>query len=493
MSTEDVIISQPKGTRTLALRESYLAICQGDKCEAHLLNANERWYAYKLKERNQARHRNKAAQAGGETPEADESLWVFMSAKEWSTDLLGMYDEKTIRKALGSLIERGFMTTRSNPKRKWDRKPQWLFQRANVQAAVDAWAATRPDPDLDPSPADDTEVPENTVQDDSGETDNSIRENYRVHSGKLPNALGKSGASIRENYRSNTTGISLRDLSQESFTGGEYNVTGDARATTPLTPAAPVAEPSPAQLTTTEDAALQKTLEAVREPSASVAVLDAPDADGSGEGISDAELDLLFDTQGQASAEPETATGLEEVPGAAAGAGAAALAGPLAGLEVPHNPEDTRLVLTRALGGPTRLATLLDETPPGLRDGTRHRWVSEITPERAQELITEGRAQKVMHPWTAITQLLDQEIGAQIVRGQGGSAPAMAMPGAYATAEDRAAQASALPPVANGETWFSRKSGTAYTVAEVTSQTVVIEGVGEYAFDRFHRLFRSEA
>lgn len=74
MTVDVSVIRQPAGQRTLALRESYLAICKGDKCEAHLLNANERWYGYKLAQRQQARASNKVAVHGGEIPEADESL-----------------------------------------------------------------------------------------------------------------------------------------------------------------------------------------------------------------------------------------------------------------------------------------------------------------------------------------------------------------------------------------------------------------------------------
>lgn len=222
MSSEESIISQPAGIRTLALRESYLAICGGDKCEAHLLNANERWYAYKLKERQQARHRNKVARDGGEIPEADESLWVFMSAAKWVEELLGIYDEKTVRRKLASLVERGFLATRSNPKKRWDRTAQWMFMRGKVQTAVDAWASTRPTPDLDPSDTDtDSEQDGNDGQDDADNSPPSIRENARMEPGKVPDGAGQSSESSRANARSNTTGISLRDLSQGSPTGLE--------------------------------------------------------------------------------------------------------------------------------------------------------------------------------------------------------------------------------------------------------------------------------
>ena len=95
--SEGFVIRQPAGQRTLALREGYLSICEGDACEAHLLNALERWYAYKLKEREQNRGKNKAARQGNAPADAEEGLWVRMNAEGWVAELLGLYNEKTIR------------------------------------------------------------------------------------------------------------------------------------------------------------------------------------------------------------------------------------------------------------------------------------------------------------------------------------------------------------------------------------------------------------
>ncbi|MEF2279926.1 hypothetical protein V3W47_16655, partial [Deinococcus sp. YIM 134068] len=256
MTVDVTVIRQPAGQRTLALRESYLAICEGDKCEAHLLNANERWYGYKLAQRQQARHTNKVAVSGGEIPEADESLWVHMSADEWVGELLGIYDEKTLRKKLARLVERGFLATRTNPRRKWDRKPQWMFMRSAVQAAVDTWEAGRQPPELDPSPADERE---DSAQEHPGEDAESTRANVRMESGKVPDGAGQSSASNRANARSNTTGVfsqgsSLRDPSQVVV---HSNLEDNTRARASET-AAPVAEPSPPPHTTTGDAAREE-------------------------------------------------------------------------------------------------------------------------------------------------------------------------------------------------------------------------------------------
>ncbi|MGM9319452.1 hypothetical protein [Deinococcus aquaticus] len=479
MSTEDVIISQPAGTRTLALRESYLAICGGDKCEAHLLNSLERWYAYKLKNRRQARHTNRTAQAGGEAPTADEGLWVFMSAQEWVTELLNQYDEKTVRTKLTRLVERGFVDRRSNPTRPWDRKPQWLFQRSAVQAAVDAWDGSRGPQDLDPEGPDGPGTGENARQDDSGIDTETIRENARMQSGKVPDASGQMPASIRANARSNTTGISHRDPSQESVTGGEHNLTGDARAHEPAEPTAPVAEPTPAPVTTT--VAAREDLGSLSTPVASVAVV-SPDGEAADAAITDTELEFLFGNQAPATQEPGTVTEVQEVPGGPAAPGGAqeAQEGPSGSDLAPHDPESTRRVLTPALGGPKKLTALMTETPPGLKAGSRQDWVTRIRPERAGEIIAAARLEAgADNPWTYIIRHLDQEIGAQIRRGSDGQGAVAVVPNGASL--DPAAPLEVVADVAPtegygvGARWQARSGGEVITVAR-TSQTPTRNG-----------------
>lgn len=311
MSIDGFVIAQPAGQRTLALRESYLAICDGDACEAHLLNAQERWYAYKLKIRNEARGRNKSARQGAVAPDADEALWVRMSATQWAEELLGIYNEKTIRTKLASLVERGLVATRANPTRGWDRTPQWLFNRATVQEVVNQWESSRPVPDLDPSEAD---AEENRVGKHLEDEVESIRKNVRMQSDKVPNGDGQSSESIRTNVRSNNTGILNRDLLQESPTGVSH-VTENARKK--ISPAAPVNEQSlPAH--TTSEASLSKELETVSEPRASVAVLP-PNGGAANAAITDSELEFLFGANVEGPQEMQQVKSGKKVPGGVAG------------------------------------------------------------------------------------------------------------------------------------------------------------------------------
>ncbi|MFC4640009.1 hypothetical protein [Deinococcus hohokamensis] len=258
--------------------------------------------------------------------------------------------------------------------------------------------------------------------------------------------------------------------------GGVFDLEGDARET-PAAPA-PMALTSHAPSTTFENAALETTPKAMREPNTSVAVL-SPDGEAADAAVTDTDLACLFgDTQGPQEASQVEAG--EDVPPAAAPA--------------PHDPEETRALLVPALGGPKNLARYMKETPPGLRSGSRRAWITQISPARASEIIFEGRTEAgAENPWTYIIRLLDIEIGA-VIPGKGGrKTEAVIQPGAYLTAEEKAQQAARRPPVAEGETWYSRRSGRGYTVEEVTSQSVFVADAGEYPLRRFHHVFTSRA
>jgi hypothetical protein len=173
----------------------------------------------------------------------------------------------------------------------------------------------------------------------------------------------------------------------------------------PENPAPPVAVMNPPEVTTTEDASLPNT--SVAETADGPSPADASgEANGEAPELTDEEAEFLFGGQ------DDNATDLEQVPGGAAAA-------VLAEASEDHDPEATRAVLTPNLGGQKKLNTLMEEKPPGLvKIGkTRRAWITEITPERAEELVIEARTGTVAHPWTAITELLDREVGAKIQRG----------------------------------------------------------------------------
>lgn len=474
MTLEGFVIEQPAGQRTLALREAYLGICDADACEAHLLNALERWYAYKLKVRDESRGRNRAAAQGGESPSADESLWVRMSAAQWAEkELMGLYNEKTVRAKLTRLVERGFVMTRSHPKLGWDRTPQWLFNREAVQGAVDAWAGTRGALDLDPSDADALGQP-STLHSDK--VPNAPGRNVRVHSDKVPNGPGQSSESTRTNVRSNNTDI----LSQESFSGGEYNVSETARAT--QHPAGRAGDARNVPFTTT-GAALEKQGGHETAEADNVAAMLPPDG-GAADAAAQRPVKASRRTRLDLGGADAHATSSEGVPRAARGIPGDS---PAADSES-HDPAQTRQVLEAALGGAKKLAALLKETPPGLGGSDRARWLSAITPARAQRLIAEARLNTALHPWTALTQLLDAEIGARLMRGSAPTAagPAATSPRSHAPAarlepQDTAEDQGKYQP---GAVWCQLSTGRELRLVSVETKANKQAGQGaHYLFD----------
>lgn len=265
--------------------------------------------------------------------------------------------------------------------------------------------------------------------------------------------------------------------------GGEYNLTGDAhaRGTEPAQPATtPGAEPSPLPVTTT-DTSLSKDVKAVRDQGASVAVL-SPDGEAASTATSSGTAEPHQVLPSPPVDETTNATSTEDVPGAAAG-------GPGDWLDdfVPHDPDETRQVLMRALGGAKKLDALLDEVPPGLRSGSRRLWLVNITPERAQQLIDQGRATPGQHPWTAITQLLDQEIGATIARGGNHQQPsATANAGSHAPAQhiepsDFSGDQGKYEP---GAVWIEKATGKVFRMVGLETTTNKTAGGGaRYRFD----------
>ncbi|ULH17393.1 hypothetical protein MF271_18915 (plasmid) [Deinococcus sp. KNUC1210] len=196
----------------------------------------------------------------------------------------------------------------------------------------------------------------------------------------------------------------FKDISKNiSKEGGVLELTENAREEKP---APSVAVINPPEVTTTTDAALQNSVAPQSElPSQPPSAPDG--ATTTAAMVTDEDVDLLF------GAESETVTASEEVPAAG---GVAAV---LAAAEEGHDPEATRTVLVRNLGGQKKLNALIEETPPGLAKVSRSRraWLTEIAPHRAEELVLEARKNTTLHPWTAITELLDREIGARIMRG----------------------------------------------------------------------------
>lgn len=132
----EACITFPPNEPILLIRASYILLCDGDTCCAALLSVFQYWHEVKLASREQARAHNAAASAAGQSPDQDESCWVYKSAEELVDDLLGMYKDKSVRAALKKLIDAGFIQQRRNPRFQFDNKPQYLFVVDKVQEGV---------------------------------------------------------------------------------------------------------------------------------------------------------------------------------------------------------------------------------------------------------------------------------------------------------------------------------------------------------------------
>lgn len=225
---EGQLIAQPGNQQMTLLRESYLALCDGDACAARLLNTMERWLYYKLKTREEVRGRNRTRRKAGIAASNDEDLWVRMAIEPkdndslgWRRELMGEYSYKIVARALDLLVSKGFVLKRDNPRQNWDRTPQWLFQVDAVQAAVEAWSATRPDSGMTEDPdgvrgSESSESGHRTSDfNHSAQTTDSTRQICRVELVEVPSRFGGTAGSTRQKDRSNNTGV----LQQESFSG----------------------------------------------------------------------------------------------------------------------------------------------------------------------------------------------------------------------------------------------------------------------------------
>lgn len=133
---QDGLVMHLPGLYYSTLQLDYLLICSKDACAAKILKLFEAWAKDKQSAIEQAKLHNTAAIREGQEPTHDESGWMYNSIPNLERRLLFEYSEKTVRKALKLLEDKGFITTRHNPQYKWDRTKQYYFQSGVVQRAI---------------------------------------------------------------------------------------------------------------------------------------------------------------------------------------------------------------------------------------------------------------------------------------------------------------------------------------------------------------------
>ena len=125
--TKSSCITHPASMPIVVVREDYVTLCDGNHCAAAVLNIFEYWTNIKLANRKQAATDNAIATREGMDATQDESLWIYKSQEELHKELFKLFGLNAIGKAVAPLIEKGYLQQRTNPRYKWDKTRQYLF------------------------------------------------------------------------------------------------------------------------------------------------------------------------------------------------------------------------------------------------------------------------------------------------------------------------------------------------------------------------------
>ena len=138
--TRESCVKHPARNPTVVLRDDYLKLCNGDYCAAMVLSQHEHWLNVKLDSRQQAVEHNQAAVRSAEVPTQDTELWVYMAQACMKAQLMAMFGDKAVTTAYKTILDKGFLQKRKNPRYTWDKTLQYLFMVERVQEAIDGLA-----------------------------------------------------------------------------------------------------------------------------------------------------------------------------------------------------------------------------------------------------------------------------------------------------------------------------------------------------------------
>lgn len=124
------------------IKEEYIAIT-GDMLESVILNQFIYWservgdFDKFIKEENE-RQEKYCRPSQGEEPIVQPLLhgWIYKKAAELKEEIMSTDSEKTINRKLTSLVEKGFLDRRNNPKIKYDRTYQYRVNFENIIKAL---------------------------------------------------------------------------------------------------------------------------------------------------------------------------------------------------------------------------------------------------------------------------------------------------------------------------------------------------------------------
>lgn len=127
--------------KRVVVKEEYVAIT-GDMIEAIILNQFVYWSERskdfdKFINEEKERFEKFGNNATEDMPNMDLSFgWIYKKAIELKEEIMSTDSEKTINRKLTSLVEKGFLDRRNNPKIKYDRTYQYRVNFENIMKAM---------------------------------------------------------------------------------------------------------------------------------------------------------------------------------------------------------------------------------------------------------------------------------------------------------------------------------------------------------------------
>ena len=119
------LITRPEKDFFVALRNSFVNVCNGDLPAAIILSILENWTIYKIKNIQQNKIHNEVLKKQGKKPVDVGDVWIYKSNSEFRTDSLGFLSKNSVISGIKTLLDLGFIEKRNNPKIGWDRTLQW--------------------------------------------------------------------------------------------------------------------------------------------------------------------------------------------------------------------------------------------------------------------------------------------------------------------------------------------------------------------------------
>jgi hypothetical protein len=149
-------VTPPPNDSLIIVRNSFVALCNGDACAAALLNHLIYWHNVKLDQQAQSIIANATAERHGQPGINDTSLVQWHTESELKAAMQGIWSEKRIRNGLRLLQSLGFIDIFRNPNSRFafDKTKHFLVFPDTIQLALDGEAKTEQPTALEPNGTD---------------------------------------------------------------------------------------------------------------------------------------------------------------------------------------------------------------------------------------------------------------------------------------------------------------------------------------------------